>query len=268
MECQKTFKFLKNIDETRTTAIRVSDMNPSWVKLTTITITSKFNTPVDTQGVREIFNNKGCVAVKSSQSKHVTYWKMSPTTFYNQVSIYYDDHKSRKSVKIFPNGSIQAAGCSDLPECNRVMKQIRCILAYLTKRKVMYNGFDIAMINTNFSLNFSVNLYEIFNIFNNAQYDTTYNPDRYAAVKVRVKALGDKYITVSIFGSGRVIMTGARSLEEISLTYSKIMKMFCENKYCIFDEASENVELFDMYRGVPILQWLEKISAITIKNNV
>lgn len=268
MECEKTFNFLKNINETRSKAIRASNMTPSWVKLTTITITSKFNTPVDIQGVREIFNNKGCVSVKSNQSKHVTSWKMSPTTFYNQVSIYYDDHKSRKSVKIFPNGSIQAAGCSDLPECNRIMKQIRCILGYLTKRKVESDGFDVAMINTNFSLNFSVNLYEVFNIFNNDNYDTTYNPDRYAAVKVRVKVLGERYITVSIFGSGRVIMTGARSLEEISLTYSNIMDMFCKNQYSIFDETSDKMELFDMYRGVSIPDWLEKISAITIKNNV
>ena len=259
-EIKSTLDFLSHVSKIRNAAIKNSNMNPSWVKVTTITITSKFSTSLDLQFLREFFNKRPIVGLKSQQTKYVTEWKMSPTTFYNQISIYYDDHKSRKSVKLFPNGAIQVAGCSDMPECSRVMKQIRSIVSYITKRKLTTTDFNVAMINTNFSLNSSVNLYEIFSVFNNAGYDTNYNPDRYAAVKVRIELIPGRFITVSIFGSGKVIMTGARKLSEISSTYDIIMNIIRENQYSLLVEPTTTVEMFNLYRGVPIEQWLEKIS--------
>ena len=267
-EVLSTFNFLNNINETRTKVIRASNMNPSWVKVTTITITGKLNAPLDIQHIKEFFNKKDTICVRSNQSRHPIKWTMSQTTFFNQVSIFYDDHKSRKSVKLFPNGAVQVAGCSDLPECRRIIKQIACIVSHITKRKMHIDDFSVAMINTNFSLNFTVNLYKIFEVFQDAGHDTTYNPDRYAAVKVKMEVTPRRFITASIFGSGKVIMTGARCLEEISLTYGTIMQIICANKYSVYDEKSEKPEKFEMYRGVPIPTWLEKISESTIKNNV
>lgn len=267
-EIIESFKFLKNINDTRNDVICATDMNPSWVKVTTITITANLNTSLDIKHIREFFNKRKTLCVKSSQSKHIVTWTMSQTTFYNQVSIFYDDHKSRKSVKLFPNGAVQVAGCSDLPDCRRVVKQIACIVSHITKRNVKIDDFNVAMINTNFSLNFSVNLYEVFGAFHAAGHDTTYNPDRYAAVKIKIEVTPKRFITASIFGSGKVIMTGARCLEEISLTYGNIMKVICANQYAVFDENVENPEKFEIYRGVPIPVWLEKISNISIKNNV
>lgn len=267
-EITETFNFLKNIHDTRNNVICATDMNPSWVKVTTITITANLNTTLDIKYIREFFNKKKTLCVKSGQSKHVVKWTVSETTFYNQVSIYYDDHKSRKSVKLFPNGAVQVAGCSDLPECRRITKQIVCIVSHITKKKVNISDFNVAMINTNFSLNFSVNLYEVFAAFQAAGHDTTYNPDRYAAVKIKMEVTPKRFITASIFGSGKVIMTGAKCLEEISLTYGTIMKVICANQYAVFDENVENPEKFEIYRGIPIPVWLEKISNITIKNNV
>ena len=267
-EILSTFNFLKNINETRNNVIRASDMTPSWVKVTTITITGKLNAALDIQHIKEFFNKRNTICVRSNQSKHAIKWTMSQTTFFNQVSIFYDDHKSRKSVKLFPNGAVQVAGCSDLPECRRIIKQIACIVSHITKRKMQIDDFSVAMINTNFSLNFTVNLYRVFDSFQGAGHDTTYNPDRYAAVKVKMEVTPKRFITASIFGSGKVIMTGARCLEEISLTYGTIMQVVAANKYSVYDEKIDKPEKFEMYRGVPIPVWLEKISESTIKNNV
>ena len=258
-EINTTLDFLSHISKTRDRSIKKS-INPSWVKVTTITITSKFNVELDVKFIKEFFNGRESVCVKSKHTGHCVVWKMSPTTFYNQVSIYYDDHKSRKSVKLFPNGAIQVAGCSDMTDCRRVIKQIRCIISYITKRRLSTEDFNVAMINTNFSLNSSVNLYEVFNVFNGAGLDTSYNPDRYAAVKIRIEIIKGRFITASIFGSGKVIMTGARHLHEIALTYERLMDIVQSNQYTILDEPVETPEMFDIYRGVPISQWLEKIS--------
>jgi len=258
-EIDTTLDFLGHISKTRDRAIKKS-INVSWVKVTTITITSKFNVELDVKFIKEFFNSRESVRVRSKYTGHHVAWKMSPTTFYNQVTIYYDDHKSRKSVKLFPNGAIQVAGCSDMIDCRRVIKQVRCIISYITKRKLIADDFSVAMINTNFSLNSSVNLYEVFSVFNGAGLDTSYNPDRYAAVKIRIEIVKGRFITASIFGSGKVIVTGARHLHEIALTYERLMDIVQNNQYTILDEPTSTPEMFDIYRGVPISQWLEKIS--------
>ena len=263
-----SFSYLLTLDEFRKGF--PDETRPSWIKITTITMVSSFIQQIDIKRLRTVFENLETFKLKRSGSKGDGgfEWKLKPTTFYNQVSIFYDDHKSRKSVKLFPNGAVQVAGCSDLPECRRVIKQIACIVSHITKRKMKINDFNVAMINTNFSLNFSVNLYEVFGAFQAAGHDTTYNPDRYAAVKIKMEVTPKRFITASIFGSGKVIMTGAQCLEEISLTYGTIMKVICANQYAVFDENVEKPEKFEIYRGVPIPMWLEKISNITIKNNV
>lgn len=258
-EIETTINFLNSVAETRIKANK-SSIKPSWVKVTTITITSKFNVPLDVNLIREFMASRESIQVRSKHTKHSVQWKMSPTTFYNQVSIYYDDHRSRKSVKLFPNGAIQVAGCSDMPDCRRVIKQVRCIISYITKLRLNTDDFNVAMINTNFSLNSTVNLYEVFNVFNAAGMDTSYNPDRYAAVKIRVNISKDRCITASVFGSGKVIMTGARHLREIAMTYDKLIEIVQKNQYSVLDEEVETPEMFDIYRGVPISQWLEKIS--------
>ena len=82
-------------------------------------------------------------------------WKLRETKFYNQVTLGYVDNVSTKSIKVFPNGSIQVAGCSDLFDCNRVIRQLAYLIKILLniENPIPTNSFRVVMINTNFSLN-------------------------------------------------------------------------------------------------------------------
>jgi len=84
----------------------------------------------------------------------------------------------------------------------------------------------VVMINTNFSLNYSINLMETTRLFaaDKSFSSVEFDPDRYSAVKVKFKPGRDmKQVTVSMFGTGKIIITGAENLKEIVLAYKKVV---------------------------------------------
>jgi TATA-box binding protein (TBP) (component of TFIID and TFIIIB) len=226
--------------------------------LTTITSTASFGTLIDIDIIKEAFGEDNFLELSHGTS-HKFIWKLSPTKFFNQISIYCDDHKSRKSVKLFPNGSVQVAGGSDIVDCDKIYMYISAIVSQILKRDLQIKTYNIHMINSNFSLNSYVNLDEIYEIFNLGGHDATFNPDRYSAVKIKMAPLTKHVVTVSIFSSGKIIVTGATTLDEIAATYQEILKLVQENSRRIVVAPIEKVENFDVWRGHTIGQWLEKI---------
>ena len=118
-----TFKYIVTLD-----AIRKKHENrPSWIQITTITMTCKLfaASRIDLDSIREAFRTEKTIRIRRKGALYDGHaWTMKDTTFYNQVTIGYTDQYSTKSIKVFPNGSFQVAGCSDLYDCQRVSKQL------------------------------------------------------------------------------------------------------------------------------------------------
>lgn len=232
--------------------------DPSWVRITTITMISKFLQEIDLKKFKEKFAELGSVTVRRKGSKFRGFeWKMKDTAFYNQVTIGYEDAYSRKSIKIFGNGAIQVAGCSDLFDCRRILKQLSFILASVLELEAPppVADADVKMINTNFSLNSSVNLNKIITKFaKNPVFKVTFDPDRYSAVKVKfVPGQGMKQVTASIFSTGKIIVTGAQTLDEIAQAY----KILNENlDATIFVKPVATPELFGTVMGATFEEWV------------
>lgn len=233
--------------------------DPSWVRITTITMISKFLEEIDLKKFKEKFKELGSVTVRRKGSRFRGFeWKMKDTAFYNQVTIGYEDAYSRKSIKIFGNGAIQVAGCSDLFDCRRILKQLSFILASVLELEEPppVAAADIKMINTNFSLNSSVNLNKIIAKFAKiAGFKVTFDPDRYSAVKVKfVPGQGMKQVTASIFSTGKIIVTGAQTLDEIAQAY-KILNQNLDAG--IFVKPVTNPELFGTIMGATFEEWVQ-----------
>jgi TATA-box binding protein (TBP) (component of TFIID and TFIIIB) len=231
---------------------------PSWVRITTITMISKFLQEIDLKKFKEKFAELGSVIVRRKGSNFRGFeWKMKDTAFYNQVTIGYEDAFSRKSIKIFPNGSIQVAGCSDLFDCRRILKQLAFILHVVTgiDDDVKIGNADVKMINTNFSLNSSVNLNKVIQQFSQMKgFKVTFDPDRYSAVKVKFVPGPDmKQVTASIFSTGKIIVTGAQTLDEIANAY-QIINMTITPGMLVKPVAT--VETFDMIMGAKFDEWV------------
>jgi TATA-box binding protein (TBP) (component of TFIID and TFIIIB) len=144
------------------------------------------------------------------------------------VTVGYIDQYSTKSIKVFPNGSFQVCGCSDLYDCQRVSKQLAYLLTKVLElpESLTSDAFRVVMINTNFSMNRPVNQMDIVDeLSTNPMFDVSFNPERYSAVKIKFKPRPDmKQVTASVFSTGKVIVTGAETLREIVFAYDILNK--------------------------------------------
>ena len=179
---------------------------------------------------------------------HVFRWSVTPTKFHNQITIGYTDDRSKKSIKLFPNGAIQVAGCSDLIDCERVRAQLDLILERYNPQGGGITKFSIAMINTNFYMSHKLNLNSVLEEF--AEYEPSFNSDVYSGVIIKIPVRDQKPITASVFASGAVIITGARDLGEITRAYRDMAHRLSKPEILVMKAKNEKIP-FSMF-GFPV----------------
>lgn len=254
---EDTLNYIRELKSVRQNILKNSG-DPSWIRITTITITSKIKDFVfDTQKFKDNFRKLGKVLIRHEGSNFSGFeWTMSETSFYNQVTVSYRDKYSNKSVKIFPNGSVQAAGCSNLVDCHRVIAMLAEVIriVFNLDSKPKLDPPTIQMINTNFSLNSSVHLKKVIDKFSaNKNFFVTFDPEKYSAVKIKFQPGKDmKKVTCSIFSTGKVIVTGARTLKEIVAAYEIINTQITPYEMV---QKSEKKDIFDVFMGVKFEDW-------------
>jgi TATA-box binding protein (TBP) (component of TFIID and TFIIIB) len=257
-----SFSYLLTLDEMRRGL--PDETRPSWVKITTITMVSKFEREINIKKLRETFERIGSYKMRRVGTNTEGFeWKLKPTTFYNQVTLTYHDTYSTKSVKVFPNGSVQVAGCCDLFDCKRIITQLIHIFKTFLGMEfdVPEIDFRVVMINSNFSLNYNVNLMKVSDWFEeyNDIFKVSFEPDRYSAVKIKFKPAHDmKEITCSIFSTGKIIITGAETLKEIAFAYNIINQHINECPE-IRVSPTEETDVFDIYLGYRCEPLIEKL---------
>ena len=257
-----SFSYLLTLDEIRNALPEA--IRPSWVKITTITMVSSFIQDIDIKKLREVFERIGSYKMRRVGTTTDGFeWKLKPTTFYNQVTLTYHDSYSTKSVKVFPNGSIQVAGCCDLFDCKRIITQLVHIFKTFLGMEITLpvDSFRVVMINSNFSLNYNINLMKVADWFEeyNDIFKVSFEPDRYSAVKIKFKPAHDmKEITCSIFSTGKIIITGAETLKEIAFAYNIINQHINENPE-IRVSSTEETDVFDIFLGYKCEPFIKKL---------
>jgi TATA-box binding protein (TBP) (component of TFIID and TFIIIB) len=221
---------------------------PSWIRITTITMLCKFMCDVDIEKIRSAFEDGPIRIRRKGALTNGFEWSLKSTAFYNQVTIGYEDQYSNKSIKMFPNGSVQVAGCSDLRDCKRIMNQLAFLVQRILEREepLKVENFRVVMINTNFSMNSSVNLMKVIDELSaDPKFVVSFNPERYSAVKVKFHpAANTKQVTASVFSTGKIIVTGAETLREIALAYEVLNEKLQKTKI----EATKE-DTFDVIKG-------------------
>lgn len=222
--------------------------------MTTITCTFKVNQILDVHDIKQKMGASP-FRIKKKGSKGTGYaWTIKENKFFNQITVEYIDDFSKKSIKFFPNGSIHVAGCSDLVDCHRVMAQVKfCIQKYTQRDDVTVSGFKVLMINANFAMNSYLNLNEVSQLAESKNCTVSFKPEIYSAVKIKFfPGPNMKRITASVFSSGCVLITGAKTLSEITASYEFLIKILGET--CVKPNTSQNKK-FDSFIAVSFESW-------------
>jgi TATA-box binding protein (TBP) (component of TFIID and TFIIIB) len=128
------------------------------------------------------------------------------------------------------------------------MRQLSFLVQKILEREepLTIDNFRVVMINTNFSMNSSVNLMKVIDVLSvEPKFVVSFNPERYSAVKVKFHpADNTKQVTASIFSTGKIIVTGAETLREIALAYEVLNEKLQSTKL----EATKE-DTFDVIKG-------------------
>jgi TATA-box binding protein (TBP) (component of TFIID and TFIIIB) len=269
----QSFSFLLTMDEFRN--MMNEGTRPSWVKITTITMLSKCMQEIDTHKLREAFGRLDhlCMRRDGHLDSEILWSLDEDNNFYNGITLKYEDTYSKKSIKIFPNGSVHVAGCRDLFDCQRVIAQLKCMFKhYLGLGDIIDSeSFQIAMINSNFSLNYKVNLMKVaehFRAYKNV-FTVSFQPETYSAVKIKFKPFEDenkKPITASIFSTGKILITGAKTLKQVAYGYNIVCRHIdrCDDKIRV--SPCEDKEVFDTYLGYKSSEFVQKLRSMGFKS--
>ena len=234
------------------------DNIPSWIDIATITLIAQIPHEIDVEAIQTSLN-EGPIIINSCQ------FKKHDSKFYNQISISYDDEKygKRKVIKLFPNGKIHVAGCFHLIDCYNIIQMVCKIITRITKLDIQRDNikYNIAMINTSFSLNYIVNQKTVINTFNKMgdDYKISFHPDRYAGVKIKFKpGTGMKCVTASIFSTGKVLLSGAENLKEVVYAYEIIVNSLYKNRENVKVENVQVPKLNQVFMGYTMETWMKE----------
>lgn len=217
--------------------------------------------------------------------------KKKELNFYNQTELKVrcmcDDDTVRKerknrdkiiSVKIFRNGTAHFTGCATIKGLHEVIK---ILTKYLRETKAIKNvdknnntilkeikfssnpdalyvdkivSTYISLINTNFTVDFKIDRVKLKKLMDRLKIPCKYNPVKYSGVNISYDYEGIKKVSILIFRSGSIVITGGRSCNQIKKAYNFICSILKKHYREIIEVSSkqltiENDELDELLEG-------------------
>ena len=167
----------------------------------------------------------------------------------------------KANIKIFKNGKIQMTGIKSNDHYKMVIDYLYLMFTEFHKRnnnildinEFKISNYNVVLINSDFRTNFEINRENIYKYLYKTGYFVIYEPDIYPGVNLKYfwnsdnktgicncteKCIGKgtgcgngqcKRITIAIFQSGSVIITGSNTLDRMHTCYKFINTIFKEN---------------------------------------
>ena len=155
------------------------------------------------------------------------------------------------NAKIFKNGSIQMTGCKSIPGCidvlNIICKEFAKMKAiidpdslakiilkpFVSNAEAMsldkINDLKICMINSGFNIGFCIDREELYKVLSDANVECKCDLDNHACVNIKYNYKDRKKVSIFVFASGAVIITGANNCNHILEAYEFITIKMVDN---------------------------------------
>ena len=225
---------------------------PKNILISTMTITCTLGTNIDLEnvakyvdldmnGIRSIrYGSKPeCIRILVEKKKKAKKGKKK-NSFFNQATLEIKPSDNKAiNVKLFKNGSVQMTGCKSIKNAYEIltilMNQLKIEKAVLvdgeiTEKKYItsfeslkISNFKVVMINSNFTVNYSIDREALYNILTKEGTSCIYEPCIHACVNIKFNCDKDnKKISIFVFQSGAIIITGANNTNHIISAYEYI----------------------------------------------
>ncbi|ARF10591.1 TATA box binding protein [Hokovirus HKV1] len=178
--------------------------------------------------------------------------KKKPDTFVEQCTIKILSNIDKKfiNIKIFENGTLHITGIksyNDFMESydkliKELLKEKYVLKNGILKRKYFFNNvnnvkevfdnknnFKICMIVCTFYVYFKIKLEILDDILQKQKYNTVFNFTDHACVNIKYNYSDTREISIFVYESGKINITGSRINEEIIECYKFIIKILYEN---------------------------------------
>lgn len=201
------------------------------------------------------------IKIKKSREKNKKNVKRK--NFNNQATLIIDvKNKRRVNVKIFKNGAIQMTGCKAIEDFHHALETV---CRELKKKKAVYNkqtktitpkyfitnfeavnadkvkNFRVHLINCNFKVGFLIDREKLHGLLLKAGVRSILEPNIHACVNIKYNYKNKDTISIFVFESGSIIITGAKMENHIIEAYKFITKVLFENYDTI---VKNNIESF------------------------
>ena len=242
------------------------------LRISTMTAISSINSDID---LNNLFKNSvindtltyiqhGSLGSKGTPNKKKRKQRIpkKQTSFFNQVTLHIYCNKC-VNVKLFNNGKIQMTGLKYETHGEEVLQKLLPYLhmidstnetKVLSNDKIEYSPFNIALINSDFSIGYKVKREVVHREIVDAGMYSSYEPCIYPGVNIKYyynedtdhgvclcndmcngKGCGKgdgncKKITIVVFKSGEIMITGARSRTHLTVCYDFISKFLDSRK--------------------------------------
>lgn len=207
------------------------------VKLTTMTITAMTNVKsvcrLALMMGAEMLDDCGKLSISNGTKKRKRGEEAPPRSFYNQVTLTWN---GSKSIKVFDNGRIHVTGCTSILEFMDIVSGV-CDLVESTLGDTMrqrlggvrVENFDIHLINLNFAVAIELGLEQLREMFVSRGHVASLDADVYPGLNVKLRIPGvTRMPSVLLFKSGKVIMTGTKTVDELEAAFVVLTDMLNE----------------------------------------
>lgn len=218
---------------------------PFDVTISTMTITCKINKEFYLDHIIKYINDPDIkIKIKTKTKKQkllLDNIKKKKKEFLNQLTLEVTVNNEKIiNIKLFTNGSIQLTGCNTIENTimaiEKTFNALKNINVYdsITNNYIKATSdpdfldikyitdFKIAMINSNFNIDFNIDRMKLYNIMKTDNLNCSFDPNLHAAVIFKHKLNNDKEISIFIFEKGSIVITGANNCLHIKNAYDFI----------------------------------------------
>lgn len=239
---------------------------PPELKVSTISLTVQMNTHVDIVKIdkyMELNAEDVCTVQYSGNLRTLLEKRHKKKTknynFQNSITLEVMVRPSKTiHFKLFTNGAVQVAGCKTIEEGNigfnslfRRLQEPIAVLNPETKtledisfisQPIRVSDLKINLINVNFDINFHINRDNLYHVLLTQDVKCFYERCKHAAVSIKHPVEDKKKpVSIFVFESGSVVITGSTNQDHILEGYKRTMDLLLNNKREIFKTANDEL---------------------------